>query len=293
MKAAFIGLGRMGQAMATRLVQAGHELMVYNRTAAKLAPLTALGARPAGSVAEAARFADVVMTMVTDDAALRTVSEGRGGLIEALPRGGIHIAMGTHRVPYVQELAEAHAAAGQVLLSAPVLGRPEAVTAGRLGVLVAGDAAAVERCRPLLQALGRRVFEAGRDPRAAASMKLANNMLLGCAIAAMGEAFALVQKCGADPGSFYEVLTDGLFAAPAYSIYGRIIADRSWDKAGFTVALGLKDIELALDAGHGAAVPLPSASVARDRLIGALAHGNEARDWAVMALESARASGLL
>jgi len=292
MKVAFIGLGRMGQAMATRLVQAGHELMVYNRTAAKLAPLTALGAKPTGSVAEAARLADVVITMVTDDAALRTVSEGSGGLIETLPRGGIHIAMGTHRVPYIQKLAQAHAAAGQVLLSAPVLGRPEAVTAGRLGVLVAGDASAVERCRPLLQALGRRVFEAGRDPRAAAAMKLANNMLLGCAIAAMGEAFALVQKCGADPGSFYDVLTDGLFAAPAYSIYGRIIADKSWDKAGFTVALGLKDIELALDAGHGAAVPLPSAAVARDRLIGALAHGNEERDWAVMALESARASGL-
>ncbi len=292
MKAAFIGLGRMGQVMATRLVQGGHELMVYNRTAAKLAPLTALGAKAAGSLAEAARFAGVVITMVTDDAALRTVSEGSGGLIEALPAGGIHIAMGTHRVQVIQKLAEAHAAAGQVLLSAPVLGRPEAVSAGRLGVLVAGEPAAVERCRPLLQSLGRRVFEAGRDPRAAASMKLANNMLLGCAIAAMGEAFTLVQKCGADAGAFYDVLTDGLFAGPAYSIYGRLIADKAWDKVGFTVALGLKDIELAMDAGHGVAVPLPSAAVCRDRLIGAVAHGNEERDWCVMALEQARASGL-
>ena len=292
MKAAFIGLGRMGEPMAARLLAAGHELMVYNRTAARLAPLIAQGARPAGSIAEAARFAGLVMSMLTDDTALRSVAEGKGGLIESLPAGGVHLAMGTHRVPVIQSLAEAHAAAGQVLLSAPVLGRPEAVVAGRLGVLVAGEPAAVERSRPLLQSLGRRVFEAGRDPRAAAAMKLANNMLLGCAIAAMGEAFALVQKCGADSGAFYDVLTDGLFAAPAYSIYGRLIADKTWDKVGFTVALGLKDIELALDAGHEAAVPLPSASVCRDRLIGAVAHGNGQRDWAVMALEQARASGL-
>jgi 3-hydroxyisobutyrate dehydrogenase-like beta-hydroxyacid dehydrogenase len=292
MKAGFIGLGRMGQVMASRLIAAGHELTVYNRTPAKLAPLTALGAHPAASIAEAARFGGVVITMVTDDAALRAVAEEKGGLLEALPAGGIHLAMGTHRVQQIQALAEAHAAAGQVLLSAPVLGRPEAVTAGRLGVMVAGDASAVARCRPLLDALARRVFEAGNDPRAAAAMKLANNMLLGCAIAAMGEAFSLAQKCGADGSVFYDVITDGLFAAPAYTIYGRMIADKAWDKVGFTVALGLKDVELALEAGHGAAVPLPSANVCRDRLIGAIAHGNEQRDWCVMALEQARASGL-
>jgi 3-hydroxyisobutyrate dehydrogenase-like beta-hydroxyacid dehydrogenase len=292
-KAAFVGLGRMGEVMAARLLSAGHELMVYNRTAAKLAPLTAQGAKPAASLAEAARFSGVVLTMVADDAALRSVSEGAGGLIAALPAGGIHVAMGTHRVQQIQALAQAHAAAGQTLLSAPVLGRPEAVSAGRLGVIVAGGEAARQRCRPLLESLGRRVFDAGEDPRAAAAMKLANNMLLGCAIAAMGEAFSLVQKCGADGSAFFDVLTDGLFAAPAYSIYGRLIADQAWDKVGFTVALGLKDIELALEAGHGAAVPLPSASVCRDRLIGAVAHGNEQRDWCVMALEQARASGLV
>lgn len=292
MKAAFIGLGRMGQAMAARLLSAGHELVVYNRTAAKLAPLVALGARPASSIAEAAQQAGVVLTMLTDDTALEEVARGAGGLLAALPSGGIHVAMGTHSVRAVQSLAEAHATAGQVLLSAPVLGRPEAVVAGRLAVLVAGDATATTRCRPLLEALGRRVFDLGADPGSASAMKLANNMLLACAIEAMGEAFSLVQKCGVGPGVFYDVVTDGLFASPAYNTYAKIITDKAWDQVGFTVALALKDIELALAAGGGAAVPLPSANVCRDRLLGAIAHGDRQRDWAAMALEQARAGGL-
>jgi len=292
LKVGFIGLGLMGQAMATRLVQAGHDVMVYNRTREKLAPLVALGARPAASIAEAAQHGGIVLSMLTDDAALAAVAHDPQGLLASLPRGGIHVAMGTYGVPAVEALEKAHQAQGQTLVSAPVLGRPEAVTAGRLGVLAAGEAAAVARVRPLLEALGRRVFELGSEPRAAAATKLANNMLLACAIEAMGEAFSLVQKCGAPPAAFYDVVTDGLFASPAYTIYARIITERSWDKAGFTVALALKDVDLALAAGGRTAVPLPSASVCRERLLGAIAHGDIQKDWAAMALEQARASGL-
>jgi 3-hydroxyisobutyrate dehydrogenase-like beta-hydroxyacid dehydrogenase len=282
----------MGQAMATRLVQAGHEVAVYNRTAAKLAPLVALGAKPASSVAEAAQHGGIVISMLADDAAVNAVTHDPQGLLASLPQGGIHVAMGTYGVPLIEALEKAHRDAGQRLVSAPVLGRPEAVTAGRLAVLAAGEAEAVARVRPLLEALGRRVFEVGVDARAAAAMKLANNMLLACAIEAMGEAFSLVQKCGASPAAFYDVVTDGLFASPAYNTYARIIADRSWDKAGFTVALALKDVELALAAGGRADVPLPSAHVCRERLLGAIAHGDLHKDWAAMALEQARASGL-
>jgi hypothetical protein len=282
----------MGQAMVARLLSGGHEVMIYNRTAAKLAPLVALGARPAASVAEAARFAGLVVTMLADDAALQSIARDPGGLLDSLPRGAIHVIMGTHSVQMVRALHDAHAAAGQALVSAPVLGRPDAVTAGRLGVMVAGEAGAVSRCRPVLEALGRRVFEAGTDPGSAAAMKLANNMLLACAIEAMGEAFALVQKCGSDAGTFYEVLTDGLFASPAYTIYGKLIAEKGWDQVGFTVEIALKDLRLALAAGEGAAVPLPSVNVCRDRLLGAIAHGDAQRDWVTMALEQARASGL-
>jgi len=266
--------------------------MVYNRTAGKSSDLIARGAQPAASIAQAAAYAGVVLTMLTDDAALTAVCRDSHGLIESLPADGVHVVMGTHSVQVVRSLAAAHGEAGQVLLAAPVLGRPEAVTAGKLGVIVAGDSAAAARLHPLFESLGRRVFAAGSDPGSAAAIKLANNLLLACAIEAMGEAFCLVRKCGVDVDLFHDVITDGLFASPAYNSYARIIADESWNDARFTVELALKDVSLALAAGAGAAVPMPSVNVCRDRLLGALSHGDGQLDWAAMALEQARASGL-
>jgi 3-hydroxyisobutyrate dehydrogenase-like beta-hydroxyacid dehydrogenase len=282
----------MGQAMAARLLAAGHDVLLYNRTPGKLGALLAQGAHEAGSIAEAARHGGIVLSMLADDSALRSVAEAPAGLLATLPPGGIHIAMGTHDVEHIRALAAAHAKAGQVLLAAPVLGRPEAVTAGRLSILVGGDPAAIERCLPLLEALGRRIFRTGIDPGSASAMKLANNFLLACAIEAMGEAFALVQKSGADSTVFHDVLTEGLFASPAYITYAKIIAEQDWDHVGFTMALALKDINLVLAAGHASGVPMPSATVCRERMLGAIAHGDAQRDWSAIALEQARASGL-
>jgi len=288
MKVGFIGLGRMGQAMARRVLDAGHDLVLYNRTAEKLAELAGLGAKVAATPAEAAAQG-VVITMLANDEALRSIGEG---LLKSLPKGGIHIAMGTHGVDTVKALAAQHAAAGQTLVSAPVLGRPEAVVAGRLGIIVAGPAAAVAQVQPLFDAIGRRTFPAGEEQAAAAAFKIANNFLLGCAMEAMGEAFALVRKSGGDSGVFFDVLSDGLFACPAYNIYAKMIAEEAYDNVGFTTLLGLKDANLALSAGESLGVPLPSGSVWRDRLIGAIAHGDGERDWSAVALEQARASGL-
>jgi 3-hydroxyisobutyrate dehydrogenase-like beta-hydroxyacid dehydrogenase len=140
--------------------------------------------------------------------------------------------------------------------------------------------------------MGRRSFEAGTDPVAATSIKVTNNFVLGCAIEAMGEAFSLVRKYGVAPEVLYEVMTEGLFSAPAYKIYGKIIVEQSYDRVGQKALLGLKDANLALAAGEAVGVPLPSCNVWRDRLVGAAAHGDGDKDWAVMALEQARASGL-
>jgi 3-hydroxyisobutyrate dehydrogenase-like beta-hydroxyacid dehydrogenase len=282
----------MGQAMAGRLVAAGHDVILYNRTAGKLSSLVEHGARAATTIAESARYAGVVLSMLADDTALRAVAEGSGGLIESLPAGGIHVAMGTHDVEYIRALATAHAGAKQSLISAPVLGRPAAVAAGQLGIIVAGNADAVSRCLPLFNAIGRRVYSAGPNPDSAATMKLANNFLLACAIEALGEAFSLVEKCGVASSVFHSMITDGLFACPAYNTYAKIIADKAWDTVGFTVLLALKDIDLALAAGDASGVPLPSANICRNRLLSAISHGEGQRDWAVMALEQARASGL-
>ncbi len=291
MKVGFIGTGRMGQAMVSRMLAAKHDVGVYNRTAAKAKPLADAGAKILASVAEAARYGDVTYTMLADDAALEDVML-RQGLLEALPKGGIHVCAGTHGIPVIRRIKQAHADKGQALVAAPMMGRPELVSSGTAGVFASGAAEALAKCKPLFDAIARRTFEGGTDPEAATAMKIANNFVLGCAIEAMGEGFSLTRKYGVPTSVFYDVMTDGLFNCSAYKVYGKIIVDESYAKVGQMAALGLKDANLALEAGSLAAVPLPSGNVWRDRLVGAAAHGDGDKDWAVMALEQARASGL-
>ena len=292
MKVGFIGTGRMGQAMVRRMLEAKHEVGVYNRTAEKAKPLADAGARVVGSIADAARYDDAVYTMLADDAALEDVVFQSGGLLASLPKGGIHICAGTHGIPVIRKIKAAHAEKGQHLVAAPMMGRPELVSSGTAGVFASGPTDALAKCKPLFDAIARRVFEGGTDPEAATAMKIANNFVLGCAIEAMGEGFALTRKYGVDTSVFYDVMTDGLFNCSAYKVYGKIMVDESYSKVGQMAVLGLKDANLALEAGNIAAVPLPSGNVWRDRLIGAVAHGDGDKDWAVMALEQARASGL-
>jgi 3-hydroxyisobutyrate dehydrogenase-like beta-hydroxyacid dehydrogenase len=291
MKVGFIGTGRMGSAMVLRLLGAGHDVGVYNRTATKVKPLADAGAKIVSSIADAARYGDIIYTMLADDAALEDVVF-QSGVLASLPQGGIHVCAGTHGIPVIRRLKTAHAEKGQTLIAAPMMGRPELVTAGTAGVFASGPAAAMAKCKPLFEALGRKTFEGGEDPEAATAMKIANNFVLGCAMEAMGEGFALTRKYGVDTSVFYDVMTDGLFNCSAYKVYGKIMVDESYSKVGQMASLGLKDANLALEAGHLASVPLPSGNVWRDRLIGAVAHGDGDKDWAVMALEQARASGL-
>jgi 3-hydroxyisobutyrate dehydrogenase-like beta-hydroxyacid dehydrogenase len=288
----FIGIGRMGSAIAGRVLEGGHELTVWNRTPEKTTELAGRGAQVASSVAEACARAEAVLTMLANDDALLEVALGSGGIVESLEDGAIHVVMGTHGIAAVRTLTERHAEAGQVLVAAPVLGRPDVAAAGQLGIVAAGPADAVDRCRPLFEAIGRRTFEAGDRPESATSIKLANNFVLGAAIETMAEAFTLVRTYAVDPALFNEVLTEGLFAAPAYKVYGTIIAEEDYDRVGFTTELALKDVDLALAAAGHAHVPLPSANVLRDRLLSAIAHGDSDRDWAVLAREQARMSGL-
>jgi 3-hydroxyisobutyrate dehydrogenase-like beta-hydroxyacid dehydrogenase len=290
MKVGFLGLGRMGQAMAGRVLGGGHELVVYNRTREKCAELEKSGAKVAASMTEACKGREVVISMLTDDKALAEVV--RDGIVPGLAKGAIHIAMGTHSVAALRETEATHAAAGQVFVAAPVLGRPEAAAQGQVGVVAAGPKSAVEKVSPLFALIGRRTFDAGVKPEGAAAVKLANNMVIGCAIEAMGEGFALIRKYGVDPTTFYDVMTDGLFSAPAYKVYGNIIAKEAYATAGFTTALGLKDTNLMLAAALAANVPLPSLNVYRDRLLTAMANGESELDWSVIARVQAQASGL-
>jgi 3-hydroxyisobutyrate dehydrogenase-like beta-hydroxyacid dehydrogenase len=292
MKVGFIGIGRMGGAMARRLLEGGHDVGVYNRTAEKLKPLTDHGAEPMASIKAAATFGEAVFTMLSDDAAVLEVVTQQGGIKDSLPQGGVHLCSGTHSVAAIQKLAAIHADAGQVLIATPMLGRPDLVAAGNAGMLTGGPPEEVEHFRPLFAAIAGRVTDAGATPVTAAAIKIANNFVLGAAIEVMGEGFALIRKYGVKPDVFYRVLTSGAFDCWAYKTYGKFIADEQYLPAGQRAVNGLKDANLALAAGEAVGVPLPSGNVWRDRLVGAVAHGEGEHDWAVMAKDQARASGL-
>jgi 3-hydroxyisobutyrate dehydrogenase-like beta-hydroxyacid dehydrogenase len=278
--------------MAGRILEAGHDLVVYDVVPASTARAAAAGARVAPSLADVCAGRDVVITMLAEDAAVHAVVFGEGGVRDSLPAGAIHLAMGTYGIGTIRALSAAHAAAGQTLVAAPVLGRPDLAASGQLGIVKAGPADALSRCEPLFAVIGRLTFHAGTEPETASAIKLANNLVLGCAIQAMGEAFSLVRKYDVEPQVLYDVMTEGLFSAPAYKVYGKIIVEEGYDRAGSTIALNLKDANLIIGAGDIARVPLPSGNTFRDRLLSAIAHGDADKDVAALALEQARASGL-
>ena len=204
MKVGFIGLGSMGLPIARHLLQAGHTLTVYNRTRARADQLKQWNPVVADSPAAAARGAEVLVTMVADDAALEQVMFGESGALGALPRGAIHVSMSTISHRLSRRLAERHAAAGQLYVAAPVFGRPEAAEAKKLWIVAAGPAQALERCRPLFDAMGQGVVLAGEDAPRANVIKLAGNFLLASAIEALGEAFALTRKHGVAPADLLD-----------------------------------------------------------------------------------------
>lgn len=292
MKVGFVGLGRMGRGMALRIHENGHELTAFDVVAEAAKPFAAAGAHVAASVADLAAASEVVVSMLVHDAAIESVALGPDGLCASMPRGTVHVVMGTHGVATVRRLEERHRAAGQTLVAAPVLGRPDLAASGQLGIVVAGPAEAVARVEPLLEVMGRRRFVAGPKPESATAIKLANNAVLGCAMVAMAEGFTLIRKYGVAPQVFQDVMTEGLFAAPAYRIYGQKMVDESFDEVGSPISVGLKDAKLIAEAGALANVPMPSHNVYLDRLVGATAHGDGERDQAVLGREQARAAGL-
>lgn len=292
MKIAFIGLGNMGAPMARNLVRAGHELTVWNRTLAKAEPLKSEGAKVAQSPGDAAQAAEVVITMLADDSAVESAVLHSGGVMESLPRGATHISMSTISVALSQRLAEEHGKRGHHFIAAPVFGRPEAAEAGKLFVAAAGEKATVERCKPILEALGQRVFVIGDKPEMANVVKLSGNFLIAAVIESLGEAIALVRKYGIDPHEYVELLTNTLFAAPVYKTYGGLIADGKHETAGFALRLGLKDIRLTLAAADSVNAPLPVASLVRDHMLAGIGRGREKQDWSVLGQLAAEDAGL-
>jgi 3-hydroxyisobutyrate dehydrogenase-like beta-hydroxyacid dehydrogenase len=288
----FIGLGKMGQPMALNLLRAGYRLRIYNRTAEKAAPLTAQGAELVAKPAEVAGPGALVVTMVANDQALEEITLGQGGIGEALQRGGIHLSMSTVSPETARRLARYHQQKGAAYVAAPVFGRPEAAAMQKLWICEAGPQAAKESVRPILGALGQGVFDFGEDPPAANVVKLAGNFLIASALEAMGEAMALAEKNGVSRSSFATMIGQTLFACPIYQNYGKMIASQTYEPAGFQLSLGLKDVNLVLGIGTAVNVPMPLASLVRDRMLSSMAQGRQDVDWSGLALRVSEDAGL-
>jgi 3-hydroxyisobutyrate dehydrogenase-like beta-hydroxyacid dehydrogenase len=292
MQVGFIGLGGMGSGMAANLLKAGHALTAYNRTAAKAEALVGDGAALAKIPGEAAR-GDVVITMLADDAAVEAVVFGSDGVLAGLKPGAIHISMSTISVALAERLAAAHRGAGQGFVSAPVFGRPEAAAAAKLFIVAAGEPQAVQFCQALFDALGQRTFVIADEPPKANLVKLSGNFLIAAVIETLGEAFALVGKAGIDRADYLDILTNTLFGAPVYKTYGSLIAEERYAPPGFKAKLGFKDIRLALGAAEALQVPMPVASLLRDRFLTLLASGGGDLDWSALAALASRDAGEL
>jgi 3-hydroxyisobutyrate dehydrogenase-like beta-hydroxyacid dehydrogenase len=290
MKIGFIGLGQMGHGMAANLLRAGHEVTVYNRSPGKAGELVARGAREAASVAEACG-GDAVMTMLADDKAAAQVALGEDGIVANLAKSAIHISSSTISVELSARLTEAHGQAGQRFAAAPVFGRPDAAAAAKLFVVAAGAAETLAACAPVFDAIGQRTFILGDKPADANLVKLSGNFLIASVIETLGEAMALVGKAGVDPHAYLDMLTSTLFTAPVYKTYGGLIAGGKFEPAGFAAPLGQKDIRLTLAAAESLNVPMPVASLLRDRFLTLIANGGEKLDWSAIGTLAAKDSG--
>jgi 3-hydroxyisobutyrate dehydrogenase-like beta-hydroxyacid dehydrogenase len=230
--------------------------------------------------------------MVADDTALEALVFAEGGILASLPRGSAHISLSTISVALSDRLAAAHAKEGQGYLAAPVFGRPEAAEAGRLAVVAAGEDALVQKCKPLFDAMGPKLFFVGDRPSQANVVKLSGNFLIATVLESLAEVLTFARKSGVDAGALMEFLTSSLFNAPVYKVYGELIAESKHEPAGFLLPLGLKDVRLVLQAAEAVSVPMPIASVLRDRFLTAMARGNQDKDWSVIGRVAAEDAGL-
>jgi 3-hydroxyisobutyrate dehydrogenase-like beta-hydroxyacid dehydrogenase len=287
----FIGLGHMGSGMAARLIRAGHQLSVYNRTPGKAEALAAQGATVAKSVAEASGK-DAVFTMLSNDAAVESVVFDDGGILASLPRNAIHISSSTISVELSDRLAKAHGNAGQRYVSATVVGRPDAAAAGKLFVIAAGAPDAVKEATPLLAAIGQKTTTFGDKPSAANLVKLATNFMTASVIESLGEAIALIGKGHIDTRRFLDFLISGNFDAPVFRIFGDLIIADQPAAAGFAAPLAFKDVRLALKAGEDLGVPMPFAGVLHDRFVELIANGGGTLDWSAIGRLARRDAGM-
>ncbi|HEX4850659.1 MAG TPA: NAD(P)-dependent oxidoreductase, partial [Puia sp.] len=263
----FIGLGNLGTPIAQNILDSGHHLYVYNRTPLKTVQLAAKGAIVSETIMSLAKNSQVVFSMVSDDAALKSICEGSEGLIDNLAPDSIHVSMSTILPGTARELSEQHKAEGLHYLSAPVFGRPEAAVAKKLNFVVSGNDKIKEKIKPLLEDGGATgVWDFGEDPTTANTVKLCGNFLIISAIEAMGESIALATRSGVDARKMWDMLLKTIFNAPIYQNYSNIILQQKFEPASFTAKLGLKDLNLVLQQAASTDVFMPLAALVKENM---------------------------
>lgn len=287
MEVGFIGIGSMGAAMVPNLVAAGHRVRVWNRDRRACEALQ--GVEILASPKDAFD-SDAVLTMLSDDRAVRSVILD-GDAFAAARAGVVHVMMATISPAFVEELAAAHRAAGIAYVAAPVFGVPAAAAKAQLNIVVTGPDAAIAIVQPLFDAMGRKTWPLGSDPKRANVAKIAGNLMISLAIEAMGEATALTESYGVKAADFLDIVTNTLFAAPSYQRYGGFIATDTYEP-GFKLTLGLKDVDLALDAARAKHTVLPAAERVRDGMQAGIDQGFGGKDWSILAKMTRRRAGL-
>lgn len=290
MRIGFLGLGRMGTPMALRLIAAGHELAVWNRTEGRTKAAIHEGAIAAATPAEAELGADAVITMLFDDAANEEVLLGPNGLMDALSPGSLHIACSTMSVALSERLTAEHARRGIDFVAAPVFGRPEIAAQGRLWIVVAGTENAVARARPVLQPMARGISAVGSEPRMAHAVKLGGNFLISAMIHSLSEAFVFAEAQGIAPETFLETVNSALFQSPFYAAYGKVMLHPP-EEPGATVMLGAKDVRLLREAAQGRGTRLSLADAMAEIFAEARTIGLGDADWAAGQYKMAQRRG--
>jgi len=276
-KTGFVGLGRMGTAMAANLAAAGRQVIAYIRHQNRMDELASLGLEPTTDITDLFDC-EIVVSMLPDDDTVLDASFGRPDWYRRA-RHGIE----ARRCSPFDE----HDRHGQGYVAAPVFGNPDAAKARELFIVAAGAPADVERCQPLLDVLGQRTFIVGAEPAHANLIKLLGNMMTATTLEMLGETVALVRKRDLDPNVFIEILTTTMFGGRAHRIHDGKIVAQSY-AAGFALPLALKDVRLTLAEAEAAKVPIPSVGVVRNRLLTGIARGYADPGWTALGLIAAK-----
>ena len=279
----FIGLGSLGTPIATNLIESGHTLHVYNRTVSKTSSLAAKGAIVSNDVASLAKQCNIVFSIVSDDAALKSVCEGDGGLIKNLQPGSVHVSMSTILPQTAKDLATLHQQKQQHYLAAPVFGRPEAAIAKKINFVITGEEKIRKQIEPLLKDAGAMgVWDFGDDITTANTVKLCGNFLIGAAMEAIGESVALATASGVDGQKMWSMFLQTLFNAPVYQNYSNIILQKKFEPAAFTMKLGLKDMKLVMQQAAAVNQQMPLANLLRENMQQLVSAGKDGIDWSAV-----------